>query len=182
MSNIKKPTKYPVVLQNQARSAFNGVRDLSEEQKKEYLKIHRRNIVLQFSKLGISGEENRSENITAEKHHKQIPLEHIYKITRLDEAYEALHQFKAPGGHLDYICSESLSEAQRMAAKSRSGTRSESAKELELEIGTYLKNLGYATHDNKKALVIMASQKYGVSESTVRKAARAHGLTRIYKK
>jgi hypothetical protein len=163
---VKLNKRFPKVLADRLSFALHAVRDLGHEKMLELLAIHRRNHVKRIATWGILNTGAPVEGL------ESIPLEHIHNIDRLDQAFQEIHNYM-DGGADDYVAADVVSAISRMHAQEPRETKNDYG-----EICDWLNKRGYATSDNKKALVLVAMGVFEISESTVRKALRAGGLAR----
>lgn len=106
----------------------------------------------------------------------QIPIEHLDRIQRLDQAFQKLHQYNS-GGASEYVATDVERVINRLRRLSQEGRKSNYS-----EIINFLKSRSYANSDNKKALEIAAAERFKVSRRTVERAAKEGGLTRPKRK
>jgi len=157
--------RFPRVLWQELDAALSATDSLGLEQTKELLARYRRNRLKYIATWGVTNIGAKVEGL------ESIPLEHLRKIERLDEAFQKLHKYRQ-GGAGDYIAVDVERVINRLRAQ-----QPRSHKTGYEEIGRYLHRRGYMASDNKKALVADAASYCQVSESTVRRAIRALGLT-----
>lgn len=161
----KLKRRFPKILADRLSLALHAVRDLGHEKMLELLAIHRRNRAKCIATWGVLNNGAPVEGL------EPIPLEHIHYIARLDEVFQELHEYMN-GGADDYVASDVEKAINSIRAQ---GPRNR-INDYE-QIGSWLCRKGYAASDNKKALVGEAKAKFGVADSTVRRALRACGLT-----
>lgn len=161
-----KERRFPKALADRLSFALQAVRDLEPERKLELLAIHRRNRAKCIATWGVLNNAAPVEGL------EPIPLEHIHHIARLDEVFQELHEYMN-GGADDYVAANVVSAISSIHAREPRETKNDYD-----EICRWLRRKGYETSDNKKALVEDAKANFKTSESTVRKALRAGGMTR----
>lgn len=159
-------SRYPKVLADELHAALSGVSELTPETKMEYLERYRSNHVKCIATWGLL---NIGAPVSGLKH---IPEKYFQKIARLDAAFQKLHDYRN-GGAGDYAAADVEKAINSFRAK---GPRKRDHNYG--EICDWLRRRGYESSDNKKRLVLDAVDVFDVSESRVRRALQANGMTR----
>lgn len=103
---------------------------------------------------------------------REHPGDYFNVLCRLHEAIIAIENFDPK----HYYSKAVDRVAQGMRSRGKGGRKPT----IELDkIAAWLRRRNYQLSDNKKALVIDAADRFGVSQSTVRAAASSAGLTRL---
>lgn len=163
---MAKLVRYPKVIADELNAALRAVRDLGHKQTDDLLARYRRNHVKCIATWGVLNIGAPVDGL------ESIPYEHLWKIARLDDAYQKLHHYRE-GGAGDYVATDVEREINRHRGKQTKRGDNEHEK-----ICAYLRRKGYETSDNKRELVVDAELKFRVSESTIRRAIRKGGLAR----
>lgn len=163
-TNRTQLPKFPKVLTNKVSHALRATKDMGHERTKLLLDRHRSNHAKRIAAWGIS-------NIGAPVPLLEpMPIEYLYKIKNLDDAFNELRHY-IDGGASDYAAKEVGSHINRLRASVPRNRKTEYR-----EIAEYLRIRNYEDSSNKKKLISDAQQHFSVSESTVRRAIQQRKL------
>ncbi|MCU0809444.1 MAG: hypothetical protein MUE59_00115 [Thiobacillaceae bacterium] len=163
--------RIPKVLSDELNAALLEVDDLGHETVMELLARYRRNRVRRIARwdaliTGVPVTDTQVEGL------EPIPVEQFRNIERLDRAFQMLHEYRN-GGASDYVAADVEKVINRLRAQGPRKRNNDYA-----QICTWLRQRGYATSENKKALVAAAADYFITSESTINRAMRVEGLVR----
>lgn len=150
--------RYPKVLSDELARAFRIIDRLGHDIALGLLKKYRRNRRLRIAAWGISNIGAPVDGL------EQIPFEYVDEIGKLDTAFSKLHHYRN-GGAADYTAAD----VERKISRIRSKTKRK-PKNNDDEIIDYLNKHGYATSDNKKAIISDAAAYFSTTGRTIYRA------------
>jgi hypothetical protein len=115
MRASKKLRRFPKILADELSAALRAVDDLSREQLHSLLAQFRRNQMRHIAHWGLHQPTGPTPGTTP------LPLEYLFRIARLDSAFQALHHYGA-GGASDYVAEDVLREVEPEIRRRRSHT------------------------------------------------------------
>ena len=154
----KKLRKIPKVIADELETAICAVEVLGNDWM-ELLARYRRNRLKRISAWGLSSIGDLVEGL------EPIPFEFIHGIELLDRAFRKLHHFRNNGAG-DYVAKD----VERVINQYRASGSRKAKDEQQKEILKFLLSRDYPNQENQKAIRIVASERYGVSERTVSRA------------
>ncbi len=169
MSKAHLP-RIPAILATEISNAIRDAQILEHTELLRLLLAYRDNRRKSIAEWGLTSIGAPVTNIT------QIPIEHLGRIQRLDQAFQKLHQYNS-GGASEYAATDVERVINRLRRLGQEGRKSNHS-----EILNFLKSRNYAHSDNKKALMIAAEERFKVSRRSVERAAEKGGLTRPKRK
>lgn len=157
---MKKPKKhalrrYPKVLSDELERALWIVDRLGHGIALGLLKKYRRNRRLRIAAWGISNIGVPVDGL------EPIPFEYSDAIKKLDTAFSKWHHYRN-GGAADYTAIGVEREINRIRAK-----MGRVRKNNDDEVISYLRQRGYASSDNKKAIISDAATHFNTSERAI---------------
>jgi len=158
--------RFPKVLAAELKAALAVTHELGHERALELLDIYRRNYIKRIAAWGILNVGAPVDGL------EPFPSERLQQFQRLDMAFQKLHEY-LNGGAGDYVAADVVKTINSFNAQKPRKRASDQDK-----IGAWLARRTYDDSDDKGALVTLAMEKFEVSEATVRRALRKHGLTR----
>lgn len=172
MKIARDKRRFPKVLADELQFALSAVRELGPDLTEDLLARYRRNRAKSIATWGLFDIGAPVAGL------ESIPLEHLGKIERLDDAYAKLHHYRN-GGAVDYVASD----VAREIAKARASLpRLRSRKADSLAVAEYLRSKQFPEIKNQKKLIDEAMERFKISERTVRDIAAKAGLTKARKK
>ncbi|MER2539912.1 MAG: hypothetical protein ABTQ26_11790 [Azonexus sp.] len=163
--------RFPKVLADELDFALSAVRELGPDLTEDLLARFRRNRTKCIATWGLFNGGAPVEGL------EYIPVEHHWKIEKLDDAYEKLHHYRN-GGAVDYVASAVAKEV----SKARASLPRQRSKKVDFEVvAEYLKSKQFSEIKNQKKLIEEAKNHFNISERTVRGIAAKAGLTKARK-
>ena len=164
--------RFPKVLADEIELALGAVSELGPDLTGDLLARYRRNRAKSIATWGLS---DIGAPVVGQEF---IPLEHLGKIAKLDEAYEKMHRYRN-GGAGDYIASDVAKELSKARA---SLPRQRSRKYDCAAVVEFLNSRRYSDNPYQKVVIIECMEHFGISERSVRNIAAKAGLTKARKK
>lgn len=171
MKIAREKRRFPKVLADELQFALSAVRELGPDLTEDLLARYRRNRAKSIATWGLFDIGAPVVGL------ESIPLEHLWKIEKLDDAYAKLHHYRN-GGAVDYVASAVAMEI----AKARASLPRQRSRKIDcLAVADYLRSRGYSENANQKVLILEAMEHFKISERSVRGIAEKAGLTKARK-
>ena len=171
MKIAREKRRFPKVLADELHFALSAVRELGPDFTEYLLARYRRNRAKSIATWGLLNVGAPVDGL------ESIPVEHHWKIEKLDDAYAKLHHYRN-GGAVDYVASAVAKEVSKARA---SLPRQRSRKADSVAVAEYLRSKQFSEIKNQKKLIGEAVEHFKISERTVRDIAAKAGLTRARK-
>lgn len=192
--------RLPPVLGKQLLAALRGLDALgiSGERQVDLLHAARRDMIRmlvagEFDKSAVTESQGGrtasaafelSAAIADRPLHEHMPIQ--LALQKLEDAFEALHRYREPGGEDEYLSARVRKRVISIKnSEARSGRKAAIDTEAQrssvrdhVKIAKFLKgrNFDGLAHGRRKEVVIDAVDRFNVSESSVRRVIRDHGL------
>jgi hypothetical protein len=160
LSDDIKKRRFPKALADRVSRALDGVRDLEPDYWLELLARYRRHRSRFIAKNGATVLTSRKPEPPDEI--ELIPTDYLDAIARLDEAFQALHEYRNGGADL-YISRDVNKYLQSLRAQHP--RKSEFDHEA---IAKYLIRRDYKNSNNKKEIIQAASSYFEAHPNTIR--------------